>query len=285
MDSEYRKFWEESDDDSDSRIDTSVPHSARIWNYWLGGKDNFPVDQQAGEEYARTFPGIIPLAVASREFIGRAVTYLAADQGIRQFLDIGTGLPTENNTHQVAQRAAPDSRIVYVDNDPLVLVHARALLTTRPEGAAHYLEADLNQPDQILTGARHLLDFTQPIALMLMGIMGHTPDDSTATRIITTLVAALPPGSFLSLYDGTSTDPAFLQAQQGYDDTGAVPYQLRSPDQIRAFFNGLELVKPGVVPLPHWRPDPTPLPPDTVEAYGGVARKLSDQSKIDVSAL
>ncbi|TDC89572.1 SAM-dependent methyltransferase [Actinomadura sp. 7K507] len=273
MGSENRKFWDAPDDDPGGRIDTSIPHSARIWNYWLGGKDNFPADQQAGEEYARTFPGIIPLARASREFIGRAVTYLAARKGIRQFLDIGTGLPTENNTHQVAQRAAPDSRIVYVDNDPLVLVHARALLTSKPEGAAHYLEADLHQPDQILTGARQHLDFTQPIALMLMGIIGHVPHDTTATRIITTLIAALPPGSYLALYDGTSTDQAFLEAQQDYDDTGADPYRLRSPDQIRAFFTGLQLVDPGVVPLPHWRPAPSPLPPGTVEAYCGVARK------------
>ncbi|MER6809907.1 SAM-dependent methyltransferase [Spirillospora sp. NPDC000708] len=273
MDSESRQFWPETDDDPDGGIDTSVPHSARIWNYWLGGKDNFPVDQQAGDEYARTFPGITALARASRDFIGRAVTYLAADQGVRQFLDIGTGLPTENNTHQVAQRAAPDARIVYVDNDPLVLVHARALLTSTPEGAAHYLDADLRQPEQILAGARQHLDFAQPIALMLMGVIGHIPDDATATATITTLVNALPSGSFLALYDGTATDQAFLDAQQGYDDTGADPYRLRNPNQLRGFFTGLDLIDPGVVPVPHWRPDLSPMPPDTVDAYGGVARK------------
>ncbi|WP_067453983.1 SAM-dependent methyltransferase [Actinomadura macra] len=257
-----------------AEIDTSVPHSARIWNYWLGGKDNFVVDQEAGDEYTRTFPGIIELARASREFLGRAVRHLAADQDVRQFLDIGTGLPTEDNTHQVAQRAAPSCKIVYVDNDPLVLVHARALLTSRPEGATHYIDADLHDPAGIVRQAADYLDFEQPIALMLMGILGHVNDDEEARSIVRHLVGALPSGSYLVLYDGTATDQAFIDAQQGYDDTGAVPYRLRHPERVADFFAGLELLDPGVVPLPHWRPDPSPLGmPPSVDAYCGVAKK------------
>ncbi|MEV4001934.1 SAM-dependent methyltransferase [Actinomadura sp. NPDC049753] len=256
-----------------SSIHADVPHSARVWNYWIGGKDNFPVDQQAGDDYARIFPGIVPLARAGRDFIDRVVTYLTADEGVRQFLDIGTGLPADNHTHQLAQRAAPDSRVVYVDNDPLVLVLGRALATSSPEGAADYLDADLRHPEQVLTGARQFLNFLQPIALMLMGVMGHVPDDDTAHAIVDTLLDALPPGSFLALYDGTATDQAFIDAQHDYDSTGAAPYRLRSPDQIREFFTGLDLIDPGVVPLTHWRPAPSPITPDTVEAYGGIARK------------
>ncbi|MGK5556293.1 SAM-dependent methyltransferase, partial [Actinomadura kijaniata] len=239
--------------EQDSGFDTSVPHSARIWNYWLGGKDNFPVDQQAGDAYAQTFPGIRDLARASRAFIGRAVTHLAAEQGVWQFLDIGTGLPTEDNTHQVAQRVSPHAHIVYVDNDPLVLTHARALLTTKPEGSTQYIDADLHHPDDILTQASGLLDFDQPIALMLMGIMGHIADYDQARSIIKQLLEPLPAGSFLALYDGTATDPAFLKAQEGYDNTGAVPYKLRTPTAITAFFDGLELIAPGIVPIQQWR--------------------------------
>ncbi|MEU5885149.1 SAM-dependent methyltransferase [Spirillospora sp. NPDC047279] len=256
-----------------SGIDTSVPHSARIWNYWLGGKDNFPVDQEAGDQYAETFPGIFDMARASREFIGRAVTFLAAERGVRQFLDIGTGLPTENNTHQVAQRAVPEAHIVYVDNDPLVLAHARALLTSRPEGATHYLDADLTRPEDILARAEKLLDFAQPVALMLMGVLGHIQDDEQVDSIVRTLLGPLPSGSHLAVYDGTATDPDLLKAQEGYDDTGAVPYRLRSPEQVRSWFDGLEVVEPGVVPIRRWRPDPSPLEPVDVNAYGGVARK------------
>ncbi len=157
-------------------IDMTVPHSARIWNYWLGGKDNYPVDRAAGDQYREVFPGVIDVARASRQFLTRAVRYLAGEAGVRQFLDIGTGLPTVDNTHEVAQRVAPESRIVYVDNDPLVLTHARALLTSTPQGVTDYIDADLREPDKILEAAAKTLDFTQPIALMLMGIMGHIGD-------------------------------------------------------------------------------------------------------------
>ncbi|MEV3927769.1 SAM-dependent methyltransferase [Actinomadura coerulea] len=256
-----------------SSIHADVPHSARVWNYWIGGKDYFPVDQRAGDDYARAFPGIVSLARAGRDFIDRVVSCLTAGEGVRQFLDIGTGLPADHNTHQVAQRAAPDSRVVYVDNDPLVLVLGRALATSSPEGSADYIDADLGHPEQVLTGARQFLNFVQPVALMLMGVMGHITDDDTAHAIVDALLEELPPGSFLALYDGTDTDPAFIDAQHDYDATGAAPYRLRSPDQIRELFAGLDLIDPGVVPLTHWRPAPSPLFPDTVEAYGGVARK------------
>ena len=173
-------------------IDTTVPHSARIWNYWLGGKDNYAVDREAGDQYKEIFPGIAVVARTSRGFLTRAVRYLAGEAGIRQFLDVGTGLPTANNTHQVAQGVAPESKIVYVDNDPLVLAHARALLTSSPEGATEYLDADIRDPAAILDTAAGLLNFTQPIALMLMGIMGHFTDEE-AYPITSRLIAACRP--------------------------------------------------------------------------------------------
>jgi len=258
-------------------IDASVPQSARIWNYWLGGKDNFPVDREAGDQYREVFPGITDIARASRGFLTRADRSLAGEAGIRQFLDIGTGLPTADNTHQVAQRVAPESRIVYVDNDPMVLAHARALLTSTPAGATSYIDADLRDPDKILEAAANTLDFTQPVALMLMGILGHVADYDEARSIVKRLLDALPPGSYLALNDGTDIiSKAFAEAQQGYNQSGAVPYHLRSPAQIAGFFDGLELVEPGVVSVPRWRPDPAEgsggLPAE-VDAFGGVGRK------------
>jgi hypothetical protein len=254
-------------------IDTTVPHSARIWNYWLGGKDNYPVDQEVGEEYRATFPGIVDVARTSRYFLARAVRYLAGEAGVRQFLDVGTGLPTVDNTHEVAQRVAPDARIVYVDNDPLVLVHARALLTSSPQGTCDYLDADLREPAAILAAAMERLDFSQPIALMLMGIMGHIPD-AEAHPIVGRLVAGLPSGSYLTFYDGANVNPVFNEAQRAYNDSGADPYYLRSPEEIARFFGGLELLEPGVVPTAEWRPDPSPFDtPVAAYTYGGVARK------------
>jgi S-adenosyl methyltransferase len=252
-------------------IDTSVPHSARIWNYWLGGKDNYAVDREAGDQYLEIFPGIAVVARTSRAFLTRAVRYLAGDAGIRQFLDIGTGLPTADNTHEVAQRVAPESRILYVDNDPLVLAHARALLTSRPEGLCEYIDADIRNPAGILDTAASVLDFTKPVALMLMGIMGHFIDDE-AYPIVSLLLAGLPSGSYFALYDGANTNAAFNVAQEGYNQSGAVPYYLRSPEQFARFFEGLELVPPGVVPVPHWRPDPDTEAAE-IYSYCGVGRK------------
>jgi hypothetical protein len=266
---------EERDDTAKTGIDTTVPHSARIWNYWLGGKDNFAVDRAAGDEYIKVFPGIVDVARTSRAFLARSIVYLAGEEGIRQFLDIGTGLPTAENTHQVAQRVAPEARIVYVDNDPLVLAHARALLTSTPEGATAYIHADLREPDKILAEAAKTLDFDQPIALILHGILGHITDTGEARSIVRTLMDALPSGSYLDLGDGIQAPTEdFDEAQQGYNETGAVPYVLRTPEEIASFFDGLEIVEPGVGPLLLWRPDAgSDRSPAAMGAFGGVGKK------------
>ncbi|MER7206612.1 SAM-dependent methyltransferase [Streptosporangium sp. NPDC000239] len=255
-------------------IDTTVPHSARIWNYWLGGKDNYPVDREAGEQFAEVFPGIAGLARASRHFLARAIRHLAGEEGIRQFLDIGTGLPTVDNTHEVAQRVAPDSRIVYVDNDPLVLVHAGALLTSTPQGMTTYINADLYDPDTILAAAAKTLDLTRPVALVLMQITGHVRDTGEAHAIVRRLMDALPSGSFLAFNDSVDTNAENFAATQQYNDSGAAPYHLRSPEELAGFFDGLDLLEPGVVPITHWRPEVPLLDPVAdVDALGGVARK------------
>lgn len=255
-----------------SKIDTSVPHSARIWNYWLGGKDNYPVDEEAGDAYTAVFPGIVTIARSSRAFLGRSIRYLVLEAGVRQFLDVGTGLPTVDNTHEVAQRHAPESKIVYVDNDPLVLRHAQALLTSSPEGVTEYIDADLHEPEKIIERAAKILDFDRPVALMLMGILGHIQDYEEAKSIVARLQAALPSGSYFVHYDSTDTDASLKDAQQGYDDTGAIPYVLRSPAQLAAYYEGLELLEPGIVSCPLWRPEPGSTPEPT-DIYGGVARK------------
>src|SRR5499425_481519 len=224
------------------KIDVTVPHSARVWNYWLGGKDNYEIDRKVGAQVARLYPGIRATARASRALQIRVIGYLAAEAGIRQFLDVGTGLPTADNTHQVAQRVAPEARVVYVDNDPLVLAHARALLTSTPEGATAYIHADLRDPATITAEAAKTLDFTQPIALILSGILGHVTDTNEARSIVHNLMDALPSGSYLSLNDGTNViSKGFEQAQQGYNQSGALPYVLRAPEEIASFFDGLEL--------------------------------------------
>jgi hypothetical protein len=254
------------------KIDTTVPHSARIWNYWLGGIDNYAVDREAGDAYKAVYPPIVDIARASRAFLGRAVRYLVDEAGIRQLLDVGTGLPTVDNTHEIAQRAAPECRIVYVDNDPLVLAHARALLTSTPEGATDYIDADMTKPKEVVQAASKLLDFTQPIGLLFMGVLGHIVDYDQARAIVSHVVAALPSGSYLAIFDDTNTDQVHNAAQQGYDDTGAVPYVLRTPEQIAGYFDGLELVEPGLVPAPRWRPEPGAADAD-LTILGGVARK------------
>jgi S-adenosyl methyltransferase len=266
---------EAADSTAQTGIDTTVPHSARIWNYWLGGKDNFAVDRAAGDAWTATFPGMRDIARASRGFLIRSIAYLADDAGIRQFLDVGTGLPTANNTHQVAQRIAPTARVVYVDNDPLVLAHARALLTSTPEGATAYIHADLRDPDKILAEAADTLDFTKPVALILSGVLGHVVDIDQARSIVRDLLAGLPSGSYLSLNDGTSViaRDQLEQATQDYNDSGALPYVQRTPKEIASFFEGLELVEPGVVSCPRWRPDPVLGNQPELDAFGGVGRK------------
>ncbi|MCH6160058.1 SAM-dependent methyltransferase [Streptomyces marispadix] len=254
-------------------IDTSVPHSARIWNYWLGGKDNYAADRQAGDQYREAFPGIDELARASRYFLVRTIRYLAAEAGVRQFLDVGTGLPTVDNTHDVAQREAPDARIVYVDNDPLVLVHAHALLTSSPEGRTAYIEADLRDPEAVIAGARETLDLSRPVALILSGVLGHVGDHAEACGIVRALMSHLPSGSYLSHNDGVDDNPETNAAQDDYNDSGAVPYVLRSPEEIRAYYEGLELVPPGLVRINRWRPDVDADESADAAAFGGVGRK------------
>jgi hypothetical protein len=255
-------------------IDTTVPHSARVCNYWLGGKDHYPVDRELGEQIERAFPEIVELSRADRQFIIRSVTHLAEEEGVRQFLDIGTGLPTANNTHEVAQSVAPDSRIVYVDNDPMVLTHARALLTSTPEGSTHYIDADLLDPGPLLAQARRHLDFTQPIALVIMGTLGHFPADERTYALARTYVDALPSGSFLALCDSTDTSRQIVDAAKAWNESAALPIHLRTPEQISTFFDGLDLLEPGVVSVPFWRPDPSDIGAvNEVAHYGGVARK------------
>lgn len=263
-----------SQDDAVPGIDVTVPHSARIWNYWLGGKDNYEPDRAVGEDFKANFPGIVDAARAFRSFLFRGIRYLADDAGVRQFLDVGTGLPTFDNTHEIAQGVAPESRIVYVDNDPLVLAHARALLTSTPEGATNYLHADLRETAPILQGAAKTLDFEQPIALILSGILGHVADDAEAKRLVGELVGSLASGSYLLICDGTNADQTLNDAQEQHNEGGAVQYKLRSPAELGAFFDGLELVEPGLVSCPLWRPEDNRFgPPVPVEAYGAIARK------------
>jgi O-methyltransferase involved in polyketide biosynthesis len=263
-----------SDDQIPEKLDASVPHSARVWNYWLGGKDHFAADRALGEQIAKFFPDIRPIARASREFLTRATQYLTGEAGIRQFLDIGTGLPTADNTHEVAQRTDPHARIVYVDNDPMVLVHARALLTSTPEGATAYIDADVRDPDSILRDAAKTLDFTQPVALMMLGILGNVVDYEEARSIVDRLVAAIPSGSYLVVNDGTNiiNREARDEATRVSIEAGT-PYIARSPEEIEGYFEGLELVEPGVVSSTRWRPDSQGDPPTEVDVFCGMARK------------
>jgi hypothetical protein len=259
-------------------IDTTIPHSARIWNYWLGGKDNYAVDREAGDAFAALYPQITVNAREARAFLRRVVRFLAGEVGIRQFLDIGTGLPTADNTHEVAQRVAPESRVVYVDNDPLVLTHARALLVGTPEGMTTYLDADIRDVDGLVRGASEILDPDEPVAVLILGVLGHIADVDEARALVAELMGHVPSGSCLAICDGTPTE-AKLKAQQQYGQTGGVIYTNREPEVIATFFDGLEWVEPGLVSVPLWRPDrPTvvpaidsPLPP--VDEYGGLARK------------
>ncbi|GGN79264.1 hypothetical protein GCM10011579_063490 [Streptomyces albiflavescens] len=259
------------------RIKTDQPHTARIWNYWLGGKDNYEVDREAGDQIRKLHPGIGDYARADRLFLGRAVRHLAGECGIRQFLDIGTGLPTADNTHEVAQRVAPESRIVYVDNDPLVLAHARALLTSTPEGRTDYLDEDLRNVDAILEQAARTLDFSEPVALVLLGVVIFIEDDEAAYGIVRRLMDALPKGSHLVLsHTITRPDMPDVDAAVAFwNEHGTPKLTQRTPTAVAEFFGGLELLEPGVVSCNWWRPDDggdSGLPAE-VAMFGGVGRK------------
>ncbi|WP_129305159.1 SAM-dependent methyltransferase [Streptomyces sp. L2] len=259
-----------------ARVNTSQPHTARIWNYWLGGKDNYEVDRAAGDQIRGLHPGIGEYARADRLFLGRAVRHLVGDVGIRQFLDIGTGLPTADNTHEVAQRLAPASRIVYVDNDPLVLAHARALLTSTPEGRTDYLDEDLRNVDAILEHAAKTLDFTEPVALMLLGVVIFIGDDEDPYALVRRLVDRLPAGSHLVL-SHTVTSPSMPDVDEAvafWNEHGTPKLTQRTPERITRFFDGLELLDPGVVSCSRWRPEEAEgAEPEEVAMFGGVARK------------
>lgn len=257
-------------------IDTTVPHSARIWDYWLGGKDHYEADKRVGRQIAEAYPEIVETARAQRAFLCRGVRWLAGEAGIRQFLDVGTGLPTVDNTHEIAQRVAPDSRIVYVDHDPLVLAHARALLTSTGEGVTDYVDADLREPDAILAAATSTLDFDRPVALLLLGITAHITDDDTAYAITDHLLAALAPGSYLMLCDGTEVfnPEGRRELVRQWNSAGDNPRVNRSPEQLRRFFAGLELIEPGLVPITQWRPEAMPFgEPDVIDNFGAIGRK------------
>ncbi|WP_280359382.1 SAM-dependent methyltransferase [Nocardia otitidiscaviarum] len=255
------------------RIRTDIPHSARIWNFWMGGRDYYEVDRIAGEAGIDAYPGIRTMAVESRRFLIRTVRYLTAEAGIRQFLDVGTGLPTMQNTHEVAQGIAPETKVVYVDNDPMVLAHARALLTsTTDEGVTTYIDADFNHPEDIVTAARQVLNFTKPIAVMFHGVLGHAPTYRDVRRIVDTFMAAVPSGSYLVLNDGTTDDPAYIRLCENYAQTGGAPYHPRTPAEIEGVFAGLELVPPGIVPIDRWRVDEPPEGEST-SVRGGIGRK------------
>ncbi|MFI5953017.1 SAM-dependent methyltransferase [Cryptosporangium sp. NPDC051539] len=256
-------------------IDTTVPHSARRYNYWLGGKDNFAVDRESGEQMAQIFPTARVWAVQNRAFLRRVVTYLAREAGIRQFLDVGTGLPTADNTHEVAQRIAPESRIVYVDNDPLVMTHARALLTSTRQGETSYLEADLRDPARILSRAAESLDLSQPVALMLIAVLHFVPDSQADSyALVRTLTDALPAGSFLAISHGSADylPPATADTLAAMTRGGG-EFQLRSGAELAGYFDGMELVEPGITVISEWRPGEGERPdPADVACLGGVGR-------------
>lgn len=257
-------------------IDNTKPHSARIWNYWVGGKDHYAIDREVGAKVAEAFPDILNVARHSRAFLGRVIRYLAGEAGIRQFLDIGTGLPTHDNTHEVAQRVAPDCRIVYVDNDPLILAHAQALLSSSPEGVCAYIDADVRDPDTILAEAAKTLDFTRPIGLVMLGIMGNVVDDDEACTIVRHLLQAVPSGSYMALNDGTSVvnGSQRVEGTQIAVDQGTPPYASRTPEQITRFFDGLQLLEPGMVSVSLWRPEAEPFGrPAEVDAFCGLGFK------------
>jgi hypothetical protein len=256
-------------------FDTSVAHIARVYNYWLGGKDNFPADRAAAEQAMAAYPNIALSARANRAFLRRAVRFLAGEAGIRQFLDIGTGIPTANNTHQVAQAVAPDARIVYVDHDPVVLTHARALLTSSEQGATAYIDADLRSPARILTDAAETLDFSQPVAIMLMAILQHISAEDDPYGVVAELLAALPSGSYLTLSHPAKDIEAAQMADLSsrLNQLMAQSTTLRARDEVAAFFDGLELVQPGMVNAPQWRPETEEEASSPAALWCGVARK------------
>jgi S-adenosyl methyltransferase len=256
-------------------FDTSVAHVARVYDYWLGGKDNFAADRAAGDQAIAAYPDIVYSVRANRAILARIVRYLAGDCGIRQFLDIGTGIPTANNTHEVAQSVAPDCRIVYVDHDPVVLAHARALLASGPHGATDYIDADLRETGKILDKAAQTLDFGRPVAVMMMAVLQHIPDDDDPYQITGTLMGAAPSGSYLAISHPARDIEAEKMAQMAerLNQMMAEKVSFRDRAGVARFFDGLELAEPGLVRAPLWRPDSELMAASPAALWGGVARK------------
>jgi len=258
-----------------ARVDTTVAHIARVYDYWLGGKDNFAVDRIAAERVIAAYPDIVRSARGNRAFLGRAVRYLVREAGVRQFLDIGTGLPAANNTHEVAQDAAPECRVVYVDNDPVVLSHAKALLASGPDGATAYVDADLRDPEPILAAAARVLDFSRPVAVMLVAIMQHIHDESDPYGIVARLIAAVPTGSYVVLSHPARDLQATAMAEiaDRMNELVAEKVTFRSRAEVLRFFDGLDLVEPGLVPAPQWRPASDLEAASPTVMWAGVGRK------------
>jgi hypothetical protein len=256
-------------------FDTTVPHIARVYDYWLGGKDNFAADRELGDRTLQAYPNLVFSVRANRAFLARTVRFLAAEAGVRQFLDIGTGIPTANNTHEVAQGVAPDCRIVYVDNDPIVLSHARALLTSKPEGACAYIDADLRDPDTILAQAKGTLDFRQPVAIMLLTVLQFVTDDHEVSAIVNRLVDACAPGSFMTISHPASDIDAEQHTEmvRRLNQSVAEKVALRDHAGVTRLFDGFELVEPGVVRAPKWRPDSELEAASPAVLWAGLARK------------
>jgi S-adenosyl methyltransferase len=261
--------------DADQSFDTGVAHVARVYDYWLGGKDNFAVDRAAGDQAIAAYPDIVFSVRANRAFLARTVRYLAGHAGVRQFLDIGTGIPAASNTHEVAQSAAPDTRVVYVDNDPTVLAHARALLTSGPAGVTDYVDADLRDTDKILDAAAATLDFTRPVAITLMAIVHLIPDEDDPQAIIAKLIGAVPSGSYLAMSHIASDIETAALAAAGSRVSHFIRQKqtYRSEAQVLRFFDGLEMVEPGLTRIQEWRPDSELEAKSPAALWGGVGRK------------
>jgi S-adenosyl methyltransferase len=257
------------------KIDTSVAHIARVYDYWLGGKDNFAIDREVGQKALQAHPETVLSVQANRRFLARSVRHLAGQEGIRQFLDIGTGLPSANNTHEVAQAVAPESRVVYVDNDPIVLAHARALLTSTPQGETAYLDADIKDTAEILAGAAQVLDFSQPVGVMLVAVLHMLRDEEDPQGVVDRLMAAVPSGSFLVISHLASDIQQEAMAEMGRRLNQAMTQQftMRSRAQVTAFFDGLTLLDPGVVLTHRWRPDGEAEASSPGVLWAGAARK------------
>ena len=256
-------------------LDTSVAHVARVYDYWLGGKDNFAADRAAGEQAIQAYPDIVYSVRANRAFLARTVRYLAGEAGIRQFLDIGTGIPTANNTHEVAQDVAPGSNVVYVDNDPVVLTHARALLVSGEQGHTNYIDADLRDTGRILAEAAQTLDFSRPVAIMLMAILQHIDEAEDPYAIVDSLLAAVPPGSYLAISHPAADieTEAMAQMAERLNKLMAEKVTFRNRQQVARFFEGLELVEPGMVRVQEWRPASEIEAKSPAALWGGVGRK------------